>query len=67
VALNAKAETLRSCAARSSAACGVECRLQRRKDLPAKLQLRDPVYEKVLSLQMMVHAAATPEIAAPDE
>jgi len=62
VALNARAETIRQ-VVRSG---GFE-RLPRdaRQDLPADMQLRDPDYEKVLSLQMMVHAAATPAALRP--
>lgn len=62
IALNAKSETIRQ-VARSG---GIE-RLapEVRKELPAKMQLQDPPYEKLLSLQMMVHAAAMPQTLRP--
>ena len=62
VALNARSETIRQ-VARSG---GVE-RLpaEVRKELPAKMLLPDPPYEKLLRLQMMMHAAATPETLRP--
>jgi uncharacterized iron-regulated protein len=62
VALNARAETIRQVVQSG----GIE-RMPpaARKDLPAEMRLQDPTYEKVLSLQMMVHAAATPEALRP--
>lgn len=36
-----------------------------RKELPANMQLADPVYEKLLALEMMVHAAAQAERLRP--
>ncbi len=62
VALNASAVTIRQIV-RSG---GVE-RMppDMRKELPAEMRLQDPQYEKVLSLQMMVHASATPEALRP--
>ena len=62
VALNARTESIRQVVR-----CGGVDHLPAavRKDLPAEMSLRDPVYEKVLSLQMMVHAAATPQILRP--
>jgi uncharacterized iron-regulated protein len=62
VALNAKFETIRQ-VVRSG---GIE-RLPAdvRKELPSKVLLPDPPYEKLLHLQMMMHAAATPETLRP--
>jgi uncharacterized iron-regulated protein len=62
VALNGRAETIRQVARRG----GVD-RLPptMRKELPAEMHLQDPAYERVLTLQMMVHAAATPEMLRP--
>ncbi|MGA2066155.1 MAG: ChaN family lipoprotein [Thermoguttaceae bacterium] len=62
VALNAKSETIRQ-VVRSG---GID-RLapEARKELPAKMQMQDPPYEKSLSLQMMVHASATPQTLRP--
>ena len=62
VALNAKSETIRQIV-RSG---GIEhLAPEVRKELPAKMQVQDPPYEKSLSLQMMVHASATPQILRP--
>ena len=36
-----------------------------RQELPAKMQLADPLYEKLLAMQMMVHLAATPQRVRP--
>ena len=36
-----------------------------RGELPADIQLDDPVYRKLLTLQMMVHASANPESLRP--
>ena len=62
VALNARSETIHQ-VVRSG---GID-RLapEARKELPAKVQVQDPPYEKLLSLQMMVHASATPQILRP--
>ena len=62
IALNAKAETIRQ-VVRSG---GIE-RLAPavRKELPDKMQVDDPPYVKSLSLQMMVHVAATPQSLRP--
>ncbi len=58
VALNATSETIRQ-VARSG---GVEhLTAELRKELPTEMQLHDPAYEKLLSLQMMVHVAAMPK------
>jgi uncharacterized iron-regulated protein len=62
VALNAKAETIRQ-VARSG---GVEkMPAELRKELPDEMQLQDPAYEKALSLELMVHAAAMPNMLRP--
>jgi uncharacterized iron-regulated protein len=62
VALNAKAETIRQ-VARSG---GVEkLSLELRKELPAEMQLQDPAYEKALSLELMIHAKAMPNLLRP--
>ena len=62
IGLNAKAETIHQIARGG----GVE-RLppEIRKTLPGEMNLQDPVYEKFLSLQMMVHASAKPEMLRP--
>jgi uncharacterized iron-regulated protein len=36
-----------------------------RKELPDEMQLQDPAYEKALSLELMVHAAAMPNMLRP--
>ncbi len=62
VALNARSETIRQIV-RSG---GVEhMPPEARKGLPVEMQLRDPAYERLLSLQMMVHVAAMPETLRP--
>lgn len=62
IGLNAKAETIHQIVRGG----GVE-RLppEIRKTLPGEMNLQDPVYEKFLSLQMMVHASAKPEMLRP--
>ena len=62
VALNARTETIRQIV-RSG---GID-RLppEARKELVAKMQVEDPPYEKFLSLQMQVHASATPQMLHP--
>ncbi len=62
VALGAKFETIRQVVWSG----GID-RLpaELRKELPASVQVRDPPYEKSLSLQMMVHASATPQMLRP--
>ena len=62
IALNAKSETVRQ-VARSGGVDRLAPEL--RKQLPAEMQLQDPPYEKALALQMMVHAAATPQSLRP--
>jgi uncharacterized iron-regulated protein len=62
IGLNARAETIRQ-VVRSG---GVErMPAEARKELPQKMRLKDPVYEKLLALQMMVHAAANVETLRP--
>ena len=62
VALNARAETIRQ-VARSG---GVDkIGPQARKELPAQLRLEDPLYEKLLNLELMVHMTVTPETLRP--
>lgn len=58
VALNERAETIREIA-RSGSVERLPPELRGR--LPATMRLQDPAYEKLLSLQMMVHVAATPQ------
>jgi uncharacterized iron-regulated protein len=62
LALNARAETIRQ-VARGGGVERLEAKL--RAELPAEMQLDDPLYAKLLSLQMMVHAAANPERLRP--
>jgi uncharacterized iron-regulated protein len=62
LALNARTETVRQ-VARSGGVDRVDPAI--RRELPPDMQLKDPPYEKILSLQMMVHAAATPERLRP--
>lgn len=62
LALNARSELIRQV----YRAGGVEkLPPEARKELPAKLQLNDPLYEQLLNMSMMVHAAATPEHLRP--
>jgi uncharacterized iron-regulated protein len=62
VALNAKSETIRQVMHGG----GID-RLapEARKELPAIVQVEDPPYEKLLSLQMKVHVAATSQTVRP--
>jgi uncharacterized iron-regulated protein len=62
VALNARAETIRQIA-RSGGVDRIEP--QTRKELPAELHLEDPLYERLLNLELMVHMSATPETLRP--
>jgi uncharacterized iron-regulated protein len=62
VALNAKSETIRQ-VVRSG---GIDhLAPETRKELPAKVQVQDPPYEKLLSLQMKVHVSATSQTLRP--
>ena len=60
--LNARAETIRQ-VARSGGIGRLDKKL--RGELPAEIRLDDPLYRKLLGLQMMVHAAANPEMLRP--
>jgi uncharacterized iron-regulated protein len=62
LALNARAETIRRVA--QSGGVGRLDR-QSRKELPAEIQLDDPLYGKLLTLEMMVHASVNPETLRP--
>jgi len=62
VALNARSETVRQ-VARSGGVARLDPKT--RAELPAEIQLDDPVYRKLLTLEMMVHAAANPETLRP--
>jgi uncharacterized iron-regulated protein len=62
LAINAPAETIRLVVHSGGAA---HLPAEARKQLPAKMQLQDPAYERVLDLEMMVHAAATPQRLRP--
>ncbi len=62
IALNAKAETIRQ-VFRSG---GIEkLPAEIRRELPAEVELEDPVYEKLLRMQMMVHASANEAMLRP--
>ncbi len=62
LALNARAETIRQ-VARGGGIDRLDPKL--RKELPADVLLDDPLYKKLLTLRMMVHAAANPETLRP--
>jgi len=62
VALNARSETIRQ-VVRSGGVDRLPPGL--RKELPATLQVQDPLYEKSLSLQMMVHVSASSQTLRP--
>ncbi len=62
LALNARSETVRQ-VARSGGVDRLDPAI--RRELPPDMQLQDPAYEKLLGLQMMVHAAATPQRLRP--
>ena len=62
VALNARAETIRQIA-RSGGVAHLPPKA--RQELPAEMLLQDPLYEKLLSFQLMVHASAAPERLRP--
>lgn len=62
IALNARAETIRQ-VARSGGVAGLDAKA--RGELPAEIQLTEPLYEKLLNLELMVHMAATPERLRP--
>ncbi len=60
--LNARAETIRQ-VARGGGIGGLDAKT--RGELPAEIRLDDPLYRKLLGLQMMVHAAANVEMLRP--
>lgn len=60
--LNARSEVIRQVARGGGVA---KLPPEMRNELPAEIQLADPLYEKLLGLQMPVHAAATPERLRP--
>jgi len=62
LALNVRSETVRQ-VARSGGVDRLEAAV--RRQLPDGMLLDDPVYEKLLSLRMMVHAAAMPGRVRP--
>lgn len=62
IALNARAETIRQ-VARSGGVDQLDAKT--RKELPQDLQLKDPLYEKLLDLQLMVHMSMTSETLRP--
>ena len=62
LALNAKSETIRGIV-RAGGVQGLAAKV--RAELPVDLQLSDPLYEKVLGLQLMVHASASPQMLRP--
>ncbi len=62
LALNARSETVRQ-VARSGGVAKLDPAM--RQQLPAEMQLQDPAYEKLLSLQLMVHMAATAQRLRP--
>ena len=62
LALNARSETIRQ-VARSGGVDKISP--QARKELPVELRLEDPLYEKLLNLELMVHMTVTPETLRP--
>ncbi len=62
LALNARSETIRQ-VARGGGIDRLDAKL--RGQLPAEIRLDDPLYRKILTLQMMVHMAANPESLRP--
>ena len=62
LALNARRETIRQ-VVRSGGIDKLDPQV--RKELPAEMQLEDPLYEKLLNIYMMVHASATPQRLRP--
>lgn len=62
LALNARSETIRQVARGGGVA---KLPPAARKELPAEIQLADPLYEKLLGRQMAVHMAATPQRLRP--
>jgi uncharacterized iron-regulated protein len=62
VALNARSEIIRRIARGGGVA---KLDPASRRELPAEMRLDDPLYEKLLAMQMMVHLAATPQRVRP--
>jgi len=62
LALNAQSKTIRQ-VARGGGVAKLDPEV--RKELPEDLQLKDPLYEKLLNMYLMVHMAATPERLRP--
>ena len=62
IGLNARSETIRQ-VARSGGVAGLDPAA--RKELPVDMQLADPPYERLLTMVMQVHMAATPERLRP--
>jgi len=62
LALNARSETVRQIV-RSGGLENLEPEV--RRDLPDEIQTKDPPYERLLNLLMMVHMTATPERLQP--
>jgi len=62
LALNARSETIRQIV-RSGGIDNLDG--EQRKELPDDIQTKDPPYEKLLNLLMMVHMSATPERLRP--
>jgi uncharacterized iron-regulated protein len=62
LALNARSKTIRQIARQGGVA---KLEPEARKELPKDLQLNDPLYEKFLNLQLMVHMTATAERLRP--
>ena len=62
IGLSPSSEVIRG-VARGGGVKGLDAKL--RKELPADMDLADPVYEKLLAAQLMVHVAASPERLRP--
>lgn len=62
LALNARAETIRRIA-RSGGVDQLDP--EARREIPDDLQLEDPLYEKLLNLELMVHMTASPQTLRP--
>jgi uncharacterized iron-regulated protein len=62
IGLNARPELIRQ-VARGGGVDNLPA--QQRVELPADMQLKDPVYEKLLRMTLMVHMAATPDRVRP--
>jgi len=62
LALNARSETIRQ-VARGGGIARMDAKTK--AELPADMRLDDPLYEKFLGLQMMVHVSASPDTLRP--